>query len=115
MQSAIALQNLLYAPDMMCYPISSSKARRKESMTSIGDSKNDLSKGFMKLIEKQNGVTRVIEIKTKEWHYEAAIKPLSIDKCCMSQMDRSKLLHCHFGQASKGILDRMLLVVMEYC
>lgn len=79
-QYVTEFQDVLYAPDMMYNLISCSKARRKGFRASIDDSDNDSSMGIMRMIEKQNGVTRVVGVEMGEGSYEAAVKPLCIDK-----------------------------------
>lgn len=61
----------------------------------------------MRLLEKQNGVTRVTGVKTEKELYGAAIESLSTKKFC-TQIDQADLWHCHFGHVSKDKVDRTL-------
>lgn len=104
----VELQKVLLAPDMIYDLISRSKARRSGYITPIDDSEKEPTKKSLKLIEKRPRKNIVVVFESAERLYEANIKPLSMDKCCVTQTDRSNLCHNRFAHVSSNILNQTL-------
>lgn len=62
----------------------------------------------MVLIEKQNNVKKLTEIGKENGFHDATIRPLSTDKCSMSQSDWSAFLYYCSSNTRSDTLDRTL-------
>lgn len=88
--------------------VPSSMIRRSRFKTSIDDSEKVPTKGLMKLIEKRTDKVRVVRIESDEGLYESNIKPLLMDKYCVTQTDLSYLWHNRLGHVNTKTLNQTL-------